>query len=212
MAGRALLIRAEPGFSLPAFERAAPPPPPALLTARLDAGSVPGDIVLDPFGRGGWVARAAIDRQRKAVSMETGALDRLLAEVVLRPPDLRHFDAAIQAMAASARHETSLKQWMSDRYASRCATCDRPIVVDEVTWAVESTDEDGRPAGPRPIRKHYRCPVCRDQLGGGEQRQAPLDAGDVRRAVDQEGSEVRDWLLDRFPVLEGGELLGHELL
>ncbi|MCJ7709918.1 MAG: hypothetical protein MUQ32_03725, partial [Chloroflexi bacterium] len=47
---------------------------------------------------------------------------------------------------------------------------------------------------------------------GGEQRQAPLDAGDVRRAVDQEGSEVRDWLLDRFPVLEGGELLGHELL
>ncbi len=212
MAGRALLIRAEPGFSLPAFERAAPPPPPALLAARLDAGSVPGDIVLDPFGRGGWVARAAIDRQRKAISMETGALDRLLAEVVLRPPDLRHFDAAIQAMAASARRETSLKQWMSDRYASRCATCDRPIVVDEVTWAVESTDEDGRPAGPRPLRKHYRCPVCRDQLGGGEQRQAPLDAGDVVRAVDQEGSEVRGWLLDRFPILEGGELLGHELL
>ena len=212
MAGRALLLRAEPGFSLPAFERAAPPPPPALVNARLDAGSAAGDIVLDPFGRGGWVARAAIDRQRKAVSLETGALDRLLAEVVLRPPDLRHLDAAIQALAASARRETSLKQWISDRYASRCATCDRPIVVDEVTWAAESTDEDGRPAGPRPIRKHYRCPVCRDQLGGGELRQAPLDAADVRRAADQEGSEVRDQLLDRFPVLEGGELLGHELL
>ena len=30
MAGRALLLRAEPGFSLPAYERFAPPPPPAL--------------------------------------------------------------------------------------------------------------------------------------------------------------------------------------
>jgi len=212
MAGRALLLRAEPGFSLPAFERAAPPPPPALINARLDAGSAPGDIVLDPFGRGGWVARAAIDRQRKAVSLESSALDRLLAEVVLRPPDLRHLDAAIQALAASARRETSLKQWIGDRYASRCATCDRPIVLDEVTWAVESIDEDGRPAGPRPTRKHYRCPVCRDQLGGGALRQAPLDAADVQRAVDTEGGEIRDRLLDRFPVLEGGELLGHELL
>ena len=212
MAGRALLLRAEPGFSLPAFERAVPPPPPELVNARVDAGSAPGDIVLDPFGRGGWVARAAIDRQRKAVSLEASALDRLLAEVVLRPPDLRHLDAAIQALAASARRETSLKQWISDRYSSRCATCDRPIVLDEVTWAAESNDADGQPAGPRPIRKHYRCPVCRDQLGGGEQRQAPLDAGDLRRALDQEGSEARERLRDRFPVLEGGEHLADELL
>jgi hypothetical protein len=212
MAGRAFLLRAEPGFSLPAFERVAPAPPPALVNARLDAGSAPGDIVLDPFGRGGWVARAAIDRQRKAVSLEATALDRLLAEVVLRPPDLRHLDAAIQALAGSARRESSLKVWITDRYASRCATCGRPIILDEVTWAVESTDEDGRPAGPRPVRKHYRCPVCRDQIGGGEQRQAPLDASDIERAVDPDGSEVRAQLLDRFPVLEGGERLPGALL
>ena len=105
MVGRALLLRAEPGFSLPAFERFAPPPPPALVAARLDAGSGPGDIVLDMFGRGGWIARAAIDRQRKAVSLETTPLDRLLAEIVLRPPDLRHLDAAVQALAASARRD-----------------------------------------------------------------------------------------------------------
>src|SRR5450759_1575546 len=127
MAGRSLLLRAEPGFSLPAFERFAPPPPPALLAARLDAGSGPGDIVLDLFGRGGWVARAAIVRQRKAVSFETAPLDRLLAEIVLRPPDLRHLDAAVQALAASARRESSLKSSISDRYASRCGTCDRPV-------------------------------------------------------------------------------------
>src|SRR5215204_4769044 len=77
MAGRALLLRAEPGFSLPAFERFAPPPPPTLVTARIEAASQPGDIVLDLFGRGGWVARAAIDQQRKGVSLESTPLDRL---------------------------------------------------------------------------------------------------------------------------------------
>ena len=213
MAGRALLLRVEPGFSLPAYERFAPPPPPALVAARIEASSVPGDIVLDLFGRGGWVARSAIDSQRKAVSLESSALDRLLAEIVLRPPDLRHLDAAIQSLAASARRESSLKASITDRYASRCATCDRAVILDEVTWVAESTDEDGRPAGPRPIRKHYRCPVCRDQLGGGENRQAPVDATDIERAMDPEGAEVRYELRDRFPTLDGGgEALVDELL
>lgn len=212
MVGRALLLRAEPGFSLPAWERFAPPPPPALIAARLEAGSGPGDIVLDPFGRGGWIARAAIDRQRRAVSLESTALDRLLAEVVLRPPDLRHLDAAVQALAASARRETSLKAWVQSRYASRCATCDRPVILDEVTWSAESTDEDGRPAGPRPTRKHYRCPVCRDQLGGGEHRQAPLDAADIAHAVDPDDGGAREQLRERFPVLDGGGALADELL
>ena len=212
MAGRALLLHAEPGFSLPAWERFAPPPPPGLIAARLEAASAPGDIVLDPFGRGGWIARSAIDRQRRAVSLEGTALDRLLADVVLRPPDLRHLDAAVQALSASARRETSLKAWITNRYASRCATCDRPVILDEVTWTVETTDEDGRPNGPRPTRKHYRCPVCRDQLGGGENRQAPLDAADVARALDPDDDNARAILRDRFPVLEGGEALADEIL
>jgi hypothetical protein len=212
MAGRALLLRAEPGFSLPAYERFAPPPPPALVAARLEAGSAPGDIVLDLFGRGGWIARSAIDHQRKAVSLESTALDRLLAEIVLRPPDLRHLDAAVQALAASARRETSLKTSITDRYASRCATCDRTVVLDELTWSAEASADDGFPPGPRPIRKHYRCPVCRDQLGGGEARHAPVDPGDVRRALDAAGIEARPALRDRFPTLDGGESLPDELL
>jgi hypothetical protein len=212
MAGRALLLRAEPGFSLPAFERFAPPPAPALVAARLETASQPGEIVLDLFGRGGWVARAAIDAQRKAVSLESTPLDRLLAEIVLRPPDLRHLDAAVQALAASARGESSLKAWITDRFASRCATCDRPVILDEVTWAAGSTDEDGNSQGPHPTRKHYRCTVCRDQLGGGEQRQAPLDAQDIARATEAVGPQVRAGLVDRFPVLDGGEGIPDELL
>ena len=212
MAGRALLLRAEPGFSLPAFERFAPPPPPALVTARLEASSQPGEIVLDLFGRGGWVARAAIDMQRKGISLESSPLDRLLAELVLRPPDLRHLDAAVQALGASARRESSLKASIADRFASRCATCDRPVVLDELTWTAEAKDEDGTMRPAEPVRKHYRCQICRDQLGGGEQRQAPLDAQDLARARDPEGLELRGVLAARFPVLEGGEDLPRELL
>lgn len=211
MAGRSLLLRAEPGFSLPAWERLSPPPPPALIAARLETASEPGQIILDPFGRGGWIARAAIDHQRKAVSLEGTALDRLLADVVLRPPDLRHLDAAVQALAASARRETSLKAWIGNRFASRCATCDRPVILDEVTWTAEAADEQGRPAA-RPTRRHYRCPVCRDQLGGGESRQAPLDPADIDRALDQDDDGAGARLRDRFPYLEGGESLPDELV
>ena len=163
MTGRATSQRIEPGLSLPAFERIATPPPSALLAARIDAHTGPGDVVADLAGRGGWVARAALDRQRRAVSIESTPLTRMLAEIVLRPPDVRHLDAAFQGIAASPRRESSLKVSIGDLFATRCATCGRMLVVEEVTWAVGGTtgtdDPDGttgtdgpegpdRPAGP----------------------------------------------------------------
>src|SRR6266566_679832 len=140
MTSRASLVRAEPGFSLPFFDRLAPPPPPGLVAARIEAHSAPGDIVLDLSGRGGWVARAAVDRQRRAVSLETTPLTRLLAELVLRPPDLRHLDAAFQAMGASPRGQTSLKVAVGELFATRCATCGRSLQLDEIVWG-----------GPQPV-------------------------------------------------------------
>src|SRR4029078_2175701 len=71
MVGRLLLSRAEPGFTLPAYERLSPAAPPELVHARLEANSASGDIVADLHGRGGWIARAAIDRQRRGVTLET---------------------------------------------------------------------------------------------------------------------------------------------
>jgi hypothetical protein len=208
MPPRDLLGRAEPGFSVPAIERLAPPPPPELVAARIEAHSAPGDVVVDLHGRGGWVARAAIDRQRRAVTLESGPLTRLLAEVVLRPPDVRHLDAAFQALGASPRGETSLRLAIGDWFATRCATCGRPLVVDEVTW---EGGEDGAP--PAPTRKHYRCAACRDQQSGGEQRHAPLDNADLVRALaTSPASGVRERLAERFPVPTGGEGLVEEVL
>ncbi len=133
-----------------------------LLTARIDAHTGPGDVVADLIGRGGWVARAALDRQRRAISIESMPLTRLLAEVVLRPPDVRHLDAAFQGISASPRRESSLKVSIGDLYATRCATCGRMLVADEIVW---TTDDHG---DLHPTERLYRCTVCRDQRGGTE--------------------------------------------
>ena len=201
MVGRAILSRAEPGFTLPAFERLAPPPPPEFVAARLEAHSAPGDVVADLHGRGGWIARAAIDRQRRAYSLESNPLTRLLAEVVLRPPDLRHLDAAFSTLSASPRGESSLKLSVGVMFGTRCPTCGRTLVADEFQWARGDVPAEVA----RPIRKHYRCSLCRDQQGGLEQRQAPPDDADLARAVADVGADaVRPRLRDRFPIPEGG--------
>jgi hypothetical protein len=184
-----------------------------MVAARIEAHSAPGDVVLDLAGRGGWVARAAVDRQRRAVSLETSPLTRLLAELVMRPPDLRHLDAAFQAMGASPYGQSSLKNAVGDLFASRCATCGRPLIADDLIWTNgDDGDADGPPA--RPIRKHYRCPVCRGQRGGSDQRAADLDPEDEARALTAPAAhrQTRARLRDRFPIVDGGDALVDGLL
>ncbi len=190
---------------MPVFERLAPPPSPDLVLARLEAATAPGDIVADLHGRGGWIARAAIDRQRRALSLESSPLTRLLAEVVLRPPDLRHLDAAFSTLSASPRGDSSLKLAIGAFFTTRCATCERSLVADEFVWSSE----------PAPVlaRKAYRCSVCRDQRGGLEQRQAPTDDADLARALADVGAAaLRHQLRDRFPAPGGAENLADAIL
>ena len=204
-------VDAQPGYTLPVFDRIAPAPPPAIIAARIDLHTGPGEVVADLFGRGGWVARAAIDHQRLAVSLESSPLTRMLAEIVLRPPDIRHLDAAIQGLAASPRGDTSLKAWIGDLFATRCATCGRILVADEIVWSID--DEVGVAGRARPVARSYRCAVCQNQQGGPEQRQAPLDADDLRRVDAAPGVDtVRATLRARFPDVDGADGLPDELL
>jgi hypothetical protein len=212
MTGRTSFASAEPAHSLPAIDRLAPAPSPAIVAAKIELHSGPGDVVADLFGRGGWVARTAVDLQRRGISLESSPLTRMLAEVVLRPPDVRHLDAAFQGMAASPRGDSSLKVSIGDLFATRCATCARALVADDVVWSLE--DPDGNPLdAPRPVIRHYRCTVCRDQRGGTEQRQAPLDADDLARATADVGADaMRAMLRGRFPDVTGAGSLPDELL
>ncbi|MBI2780489.1 MAG: hypothetical protein HYX55_01675 [Chloroflexi bacterium] len=202
MAGRLLLSRAEPGFTLPAFERMVPPPAPELVGARLEANSAPGEIIADLFGRGGWVARAAIDRQRRAFSLESSPLTRLLADVVLRPPDLRHLDAAFQAFSASPHGDSSLRLSIADLFATKCPTCGRNITVDELEWQ-----------GDEIRHLHVRCPVCRDQQKRSDHQLAEPGPVDRERAAHDVGADdVRRRLRERFPVPDGADHLVDAIL
>jgi hypothetical protein len=202
MVGRLLLSRAEPGFTLPAYERLAPPPPPELVQARLEANSAPGDVVADLHGRGGWIARAAIDRQRRGFTLETGPLTRLLAEVVLRPPDLRHLDAAFSTLGTAPHGETSLRLAITELFATRCVSCGRTLPIDEIEWA-----------GDDPARIHYRCQLCRDQQNRPEHQAVEPSQADIERARRDVGAaDVRARLTERFPVPDGGGTLVDAIL
>lgn len=198
------LIRPEMGPSLPSLARLAPPPPLNLIAAEIESRSGPGDIVVDLHGRGGWIARTALARLRRAYDFETTALGHLLAEVVLRPPDLRHFDAAVNALAVQPHGDLDVRQALNGLWASHCPVCGRGVIVDEFIW-------DG--AASAPSRKTYRCNGCRDLPGGG-QRSVAADEADAELAAAQHGQgAARALLLERFPTVGDPEAtLPDELL
>ncbi len=207
MSARTSPARSDAGASLSVLDRLVPPPPRDIVAERIERHSAIGDVVLDLHARGGWVARAAIDRQRRAISLESGPLTRLLAELVLRPPDVRHLDAAFQALGASPHGQTSLRLAIGELFGTKCATCGRALIVDDVAWAANGEGTS------RPVRKHYRCTVCRDQQGGGEARQADLDDADVARAATSPTADaVRARLRQRFPLPAEGTALVDDLL
>src|SRR3989304_6273709 len=76
-------------------------------------------------GPGPGVPRAATGHPRRASVHESTAVTRLAAEGVLRPPDLRHFDAAVNALAAQPRGGVGLRQALNELFSSRCATGER---------------------------------------------------------------------------------------
>ena len=189
--------------SLSAFEKLAPPPPENVLAAELAARTSPGDVVIDLHGRGGWVARSGIGALRRVYDLESSPLTRLLAEVVLRPPDLKHYDAAVATLAAHPRGETDLRQALTEPFSSRCPACGRPVIVDEFIW-------DG--SAEVPSRKVFRCTFCREQQRGQEQRSLPLDRDDVARARELRARPAQMTLRARFPIPERGHPLPDELL
>ncbi len=190
------------GLLLPALERLAPVPDLAALGTQISTRTKAGDVVLELHGRGGWVTRSAIDQLRRAFTIETSALSRLVAEIVLRPPDLRHLDAAVSGIAVDA-HGTAggLRSVIEDGYASRCPTCGGPVIVAEFIWDAEATD---------PSRKVFRCSRCRDSRPEG--RSVPVDADDLYRSRSVDATAAREALRERFPTPSAGHQLPDELV
>jgi hypothetical protein len=190
------------GPRLPALERLAPVPDLAVLEAEIAARTRAGDVVLELHGRGGWVTRSAIDSLRRSFAIETTALTRLVAEIVLRPPDLRHFDAAVSGIAVDARGmEGGLRAAIEANYASRCPGCGNAVTVDEFIWETGASD---------PSRRTFSCARCRDNRA--EKRPIAVDPDDLYRARSVDAAEARDSLRARFPAPVADHPLPDELV
>lgn len=196
------LIRPRKGPALAALERLAPPPSGDLVAAEIEARTATGDIVLELHGRGGWVARSAVDRLRRAYTIESSALTGLLAELVLRPPDLRHLDATMAALANASRGGTGLRSSIEQAFQTSCPDCGNPARIEELVWEAEADV---------PARRLVRCPHCR--VPRGELRPVALSPEDRARArAIAAESTARDQLLGRFPVPTPDHPLPGELL
>ena len=152
---------------LPFFERLAPPGSADDYVAEIEAGTKPGEVVLDLNGRGGWVARAAIAEQRRAADFEAWPLTRLLADVVLRPPDLRQIDSAAVAIANAPFSGSTIKRAIDALYASSCPRCGRPVILEAMVWQPVAT-----PVG-------VEATVPRSRTKGGRSKAASAGAATV---------------------------------
>ena len=191
---------------LPVFDRLAPPPSTADLAAAIEAWSKPGEIVVDVAGRGGWVARAAIAEQRRVADLESMSLTRLLADVVLRPPDVRQLEAAAHTIGAAAMADSSVKRAIDSLFASTCPGCGRTVALESLVWETTA-------GATRATRREYRCATCNEQIGGRDLRHADPEQGDLvlSIAVEPRGA-VWATLRKRFPVPPPDHPLPDQLL
>src|SRR5919107_5878926 len=192
-----VLPRRLPGLAL--LERILPPPPDNLLDAELSAFAAPGDTVLDPWAGSGWTARRAIAHGMRAVSDDPSPFAQLAAMAFLTAPEASVLDAAFAQLAGSRRVDVPLRQHIEELYASRCAACRRPVVVDQFIWPRD---------GDAPGRKIYRCPSCDASIGGPEERAAPVDDVDlaklgIERGVSSEPAAIPDATDDLPPAPVG---------
>jgi hypothetical protein len=165
-----VLPRRRPGLAL--LERHRPPPADNLLDAELAAFAAAGDTILDPWAGTGSVARRAVGHGMRAVAADPSPFSQLAAIALLTAPDPAVLDAAFAQLAGSRRVDVPLRQHIEELYASRCATCRRPIVVDQFIWPRD---------GDAPGRKIYRCSACDVSIGGPEERSAAVDGVDLAK-------------------------------
>src|SRR6185503_175247 len=202
-----VLPRRRPGLAL--LERHRPSPADNVLDAELAAFAASGDTVLDPWAGTGSVARRAVGHGMRAVAADASPFSQLAAIALLNAPDPAVLDAAFAQLASARRVDVPLRQHIEELYASRCAACRRPIVVDHFIWP-----RDGDAAG----RKVYRCAGCDASLGGAEERVAAVDDVDLAKlGIEKEGpppepTPIADLAAEELPAAPVGLTEGEESL
>ncbi|HEX6655511.1 MAG TPA: hypothetical protein VF153_04795, partial [Candidatus Limnocylindria bacterium] len=127
-----VLPRRLPGLAL--LERYYPSPADNQLDAELASYARAGDTILDPWAGTGWTARRAIAAGMRAVASDPSPFAQLAANAFLLTPDAGAIEAGLAQLAASRRVDVPLRQHLEELYATRCATCRRPVVGEQFIW------------------------------------------------------------------------------
>jgi hypothetical protein len=200
-----VLPRRRTGLAI--LERHRPPPADNLIDAELSAFAASGDTILDPWAGTGSVARRAVAHGMRSVAADPSPFSQMAAIALLGAPDPAVLDAAFAQLASTRRVDVPLRQHIEELYASRCAACRRPVVVDHFIWPRD---------GDAPGRKVYRCAGCDASLGGAEERVADVDEVDLAKlGIDKEGtrpdtSRIADLAAEELPAAPIGLTDGEE--
>ncbi|MDE3111800.1 MAG: hypothetical protein KGK34_02555 [Chloroflexota bacterium] len=151
-------------------------------------------VVLDPLAHP-WSAADAAERcDRRGLARSPQALGAWAREVVRAAPASEDILAALAVVADSTLGGPAHAIAMRELYASRCATCRGPIVVEAYLWERDA---------PVPTKKAFRCGICaRD---GHALLIEPIGADDEERTLRLEERGLAYWqMAERFS--EGQEL------
>jgi len=141
-------------------------PPASVAEKYIDALTVPGDLVLDPFACAPTVARVAQQMGRRAIAIESDPLWSWLARAMAALPPAAEIDAALARLGDALKDDAPLRAHISQLYTKTCAGCQKPTSADYFVHA--------RGAGP--MQRHYTCVHC------GATRDDPATEEDLTRA------------------------------
>ena len=115
------------------------------------AYTTPGAVILDPLARPCSAADAVEGAERRGAGRSPQPLGEWARTTVLAAPAADELLAALEAVAASVLAGVSHRVAMRELYASRCATCRGPVVVEAYLWERDA---------PTPSKKAFRCAIC----------------------------------------------------
>ncbi|HEY6958232.1 MAG TPA: hypothetical protein VI814_05370, partial [Candidatus Limnocylindria bacterium] len=160
-----------------------------------------GGIVLDPLGHPSSAADSAERIERRGIARSREPLGEWARATIRNAPSTDEIVAAFDRVADSVLIGTPHRVAMRELYASRCATCRAPTVVEAFLWERDA---------PVPSKKAFRCGVCaRD---GRALLIEPVDADDEERTRRLEPRGMAYWqFVDRFGQDPVAQALGESV-
>lgn len=145
-------------------------------------------VVLDPLAHPASAADAAERCDRRGVARSPQALGSWAREVVRRAPSADMVLAALTKVEESALAQVAHATAMRELYASRCATCRGPVVVEAYLWERDA---------PVPTKKAFRCGICARE--GRSLLIEPVGPEDEDRTARLEEKGLAYWqMVERF--------------